>query len=509
MSELLHAIGGVGFKPFNLSFAGCYASGTTQMMAEPACYINGAWVTSERTDKTIDVEDPCTNQVIGRVPCFGKEEAEAAIDAAKVAFESWKTVMPRQRAAAVRRWSDLMTQNVEGLGSILSRESGKIIKEGKGEVLYAASFGDWYAGEAERIYGDIVSGPRPGVQATVYREPIGVVGLITPWNFPAAMITRAACAAIAAGCTVVLKPAQLTPFTALALAQLAEEAGIPAGVFNVVTGDSASIGRALVDSFDIRKISFTGSTRVGKQLYQGSAETMKKLGLELGGNAPYLVFEDADLPRAADDLLAAKFRNAGQTCICVNRALVQASVYDKFAQLVVERVRALKVGNAFDPLVQIGAVIGKSTLDHMSRVVEDAVEKGAKVEVGGHAIAGPGYFFEPTVLTNVPHDTALCCREELFGPVLPLVCFATEEEGVRMANDTRAGLAAYFASNDYRRQHRVARALRYGMVGCNDSAISGACTPFGGIKESGLGRDGSKYGIEPFVDFKYVLFSTV
>jgi succinate-semialdehyde dehydrogenase / glutarate-semialdehyde dehydrogenase len=509
MSKLLRAVGGKGFKPFDLSNAARYATGTAHFMAQPACYINSTWATSKRTDKTIEVEDPCTNQVIGSVPSFGREEAEAAIEAAKAAFEIWRNVMPRQRAAAVRRWGDLMTQYREGLGSILSRESGKILAEGRGEVLYAASFGDWYAGEAERIYGDIVSGPRPGVQATVYREPIGVVGLITPWNFPAAMVTRAACGAIAAGCTVVLKPAELTPFTALALAQLAEEAGIPAGVFNVVTGDSASIGDTLVNSFDVRKISFTGSTRVGKQLYRGSAETMKKLGLELGGNAPYLVFEDADLPRAADDLLAAKFRNAGQTCICVNRALVQASVYDEFVKLVVERVRVMKVGNSFDPAVRIGAVIGKSTLDRMSNAVQDAVEKGATVEVGGHVIPGPGYYFEPTVLTNVPHDTALCCREELFGPVLPLVRFDTEEEGVRMANDTKAGLAAYFSTNDYRRQHRVARALRYGMVGCNDSAIPGAATPFGGIKESGLGRDGSKYGIEPFVDCKYVLFSTV
>ncbi|KPI87768.1 putative Aldehyde dehydrogenase [Leptomonas seymouri] len=509
MSDLLRPVGGKGFKPFDLSNAAQFAKGTTPMMSQPACYINGAWVTSTRTDKTIDVEDPCTNQVIGAIPYFGKEETDAAIKAAQVAFESWKDVLPRQRAAVVRRWGDLMTQNVEALGSILSREAGKIFEEGKVEVLFAASFGDWYAGEAERIYGDIIPGLRPDGQATIYREPIGVVGLITPWNFPAAMITRAACAAIAAGCTVVLKPAQLTPFTALVLAQMADEAGVPAGVFNVVTGDSAGIGGALVDSFDIRKISFTGSTRVGKRLYRDSAETMKKLGLELGGNAPYLVFEDADLPRAASDVVAAKFRNAGQTCVCVNRALVQASIYDEFTKLVVERVRAIKVGNSFDPASRMGAVIAKPTLDHMTKVVEDAVEKGAKLEVGGHVVPGQGYFFEPTVLSNVPHDTALCCREELFGPVLPLVRFDTEEEGVRMANDTRAGLAAYFSTNDYRRQHRVARALHAGMVGCNESMFAGACTPFGGVKESGLGRDGSKYGIEPFTDIKYVLFSTV
>ncbi|KPA80104.1 putative mitochondrial Aldehyde dehydrogenase [Leptomonas pyrrhocoris] len=509
MSDLLQAVGGEGFKPFDLSNPAQYAKGNTPMMSKAACYINGTWVTSKRTDKTIEVEDPCTNQVIGVIAHFGKEETLAAIAAAKTAFESWKKVLPNERAAAVRRWGELMTQAAEGMGTILSRESGKVFAEGKGEVIYSASFGDWYAGEAERIYGDVISGPHLGTQATVYREPIGVVGLITPWNFPAAMITRAACAAIAAGCTVVLKPAQLTPFSALVLAQLAGEAGIPAGVFNVVTGESASIGSALVESFDIRKISFTGSTRVGKQLYQGSAETMKKLGLELGGNAPYLVFEDADLPRAADDLIAAKFRNSGQTCISVNRALVQSSIYDEFTKLVADRVKALKVGNSFDPSAKIGAVIGKPTVDHMAKVVEDAVAKGAKVEVGGHAVPGAGYFFEPTVLSNVPHDTALCCREELFGPVLPMVRFDTEEEGVRMANDTRAGLAGYFSTSDYRRQFRVAHALQFGMIGCNDSAMSAACIPFGGVKESGLGRDGSKYGIEPFTDCKYVLFSTV
>lgn len=509
MSKLFRPVGAAGFRPFDWANAAGYASGAAPFLAEPACYVDGAWVTSTVSSKVVEVEDPCTNQVIGAIPCMGYDETTAAIAAAKTAFESWRQVMPRQRAAAVRRWGELMLQHHEAVASILSRECGKVIAEGKGEVLYAQGYADWYAGEAERVYGDIIPGPRPGVQATVYREPIGVVGIITPWNFPAAMITRAACGAIAAGCTIVLKPAELTPFTALALAQLAHEAGIPPGVFNVVAGDAPKIGDALTDSFDVRKISFTGSTRVGKLLYRRCADTMKKVGLELGGNAPFLVFADADLPRAADQLIAAKFRNAGQTCICVNRALVQASVYDAFKQLVAERVRALRVGNCFDTSVQVGAVIGSATLERMSRVVADAVEKGATVEVGGKAVKGAGYFFEPTLLTNVPHDTALCCQDELFGPVLPLIAFDTEEDGVRMANDTHAGLASYFFTTDYRRQHRVARALRYGMVGVNDSAISSPAAPFGGVKDSGLGRDGSKYGIEPFLDVKYALFSTV
>ncbi|XQJ31637.1 aldehyde dehydrogenase, putative [Leishmania guyanensis] len=508
MSKLFRTVGAKGFQPFDWANAAQYASGTPIMM-KPACYINGAWVASALSDKTVSVEDPCTNQVIGAIPCMGYAETTAAIEAAKAAFESWRQVMPRQRAAAVRRWGELILQRRDVIANILSRESGKVIAEGKGEVLYAQGYADWYAGEAERIYGDIIPGPRPGVQTTVFREPVGVVGIITPWNFPAAMITRSACGAIAAGCTVVLKPAELTPFTAMALAQLADEAGIPPGVFNVVAGDAPRIGDALVESFDVRKISFTGSTRVGKHLYRRCAETMKRVGMELGGNAPCIVFEDADLPRAADQLIAAKFRNAGQTCIGVNRALVQASVYEEFKSLMAERVRALKVGNSLDPSVKVGAVIGSATLKRMTRVVEDAVEKGGTVMVGGKALEGDGYFFEPTLLTDVPHDTALCCQDELFGPVLPLVPFDTEEEVVKMANETRAGLASYIFTNDYRRQHRVARALRYGMVGVNDSTLSNPGAPFGGVKESGLGRDGSKYGIDSFVDVKYVLFSTL
>lgn len=500
-------------KPFCWSAATTYTRGNAKMMEEPACYVNGEWVREAATSTAppIAVEDPCTHEVIGTIPCLGATEAHAAIDAAQTAFESWKTVMPRERSVKVRLWADLILQHQDTIGAILSRESGKVIAEGVGEVVYAQRFVEWYAGEAERIYGDIIPGPRPGVQTTVLKEPIGVVGIITPWNFPAAMITRAAAGAIAAGCSVVVKPSELTPFTALALAQLAEEAGIPPGVFNVITGDAAGIGGALVQSPIVRKISFTGSTRVGKKLYRESAETVKKIGMELGGNAPFLVFEDAELPRAVDALIAAKFRNAGQTCICCNRAFVHASIYDTFKAMVVEKVKQLKVGDNFDPSVKIGSLISQSAKERVTSVIADAVEKGATVLVGGDSAAVPakGWFVAPTVLENVSHDESRCCQEEIFGPVLPLIKFETEEEAVQMANATTAGLAAYFFTTDYRRQHRVARALRYGMVGVNDSALSSPCAPFGGVKESGLGRDGSKYGIEPFVDVKYVLFSTV
>lgn len=493
-------------KPFDFSNPAKYAS-APRIVDASTCYIDGQWVLSGGAN--ISVEDPCTNEVIGEVPKFGQDETYVAIAAAQKAFQSWKDVMPRERGRRIRRWADLMLQYQAAMGNILSRESGKVIAEGVGEIQYAESYVEWYSAEAERVYGDVIPGPRPGVQTTVWKQPIGVVGLVTPWNFPAAMIARAAAGAIAAGCAVVVKPSSLTPFTALAMAQVAEEAGIPAGVFNVITGNSSEISKALMASFDVRKISFTGSTEVGKGLYRQSADTMKKMGLELGGNAPLIVFNDADLARAADGLIAAKFRNAGQTCICCNRAFVQADVYDTFEALVVERVKRMKVGNCFDPTVTTGSLINRSAVERITAVVKDAVEKGATVATGGHPIDGRGYFFEPTVLTHVDHDRMRCCQEELFGPVLPLVKFNTEEEAVAMANATPAGLASYFYSTDYRRQYRVAAALRYGMVGVNDTALSTACAPFGGIKESGLGRDGSKYGIEPFVDIKYVLFSTV
>lgn len=497
-------------KPFNFARPEFFRTAAA-LTETPVCYIGGKWVTAAAAGAaTIAVEDPCTLADIGAVPRFGREETEAAIAAAQEGFEAWRNVMPRDRAVIVHRWAELMLEHKDAVGTILSREAGKIIAEGTGEVVYAERFVEWYAGEAERVYGDIIPGPRPNVLTTVIKQPIGVVGIITPWNFPAAMITRAAAAAIAAGCSVVVKPASATPFTALALAQLAEEAGIPPGVFNVITGDSSAISKALLDSFEVRKIAFTGSTEVGKGLFRGCADTVKKVGMELGGNAPLIVFDDADVSRAVDGLIGAKFRNAGQTCICCNRAFIQAGVYDEFSRLLTAKVRAMRVGNAFEPGVAMGALINAAAVANMQSIVDDAVAKGATVECGGAAVeGGRGHFFQPTVLANVSHDTMRCCQEETFGPILPLVKFDTEEEAVRLANSTTAGLASYLYTTDYRKQFRVSQALRFGMVGCNDTAISAPCAPFGGIKESGIGRDGSKYGIEPFVDIKYVMFTTV
>lgn len=504
MSKLFKAVSG---RPFDFANAARYAK-EGSFTSVPLGYVNGQWVTG---GKGIPVEDPCTNEVLGETPNFGREETEAAIKVASESFQKWKTTLPHERAVILRRWGDLMMKNQQSLGTILSREGGKVLAEGVGEIAYAASYFDWFAGEAERVYGDIIGGPRHGVQTTVLKEPIGVVGIVTPWNFPSSMITRGVAGALAAGCTVVLKPSELTPYSALVLAQLGEEAGLPPGVFNIVTGDAAAIGTALTDSFEVRKITFTGSTRVGKLLYAQSAQTTKKLGLELGGNAPFIVFEDADLERAANGLIAAKYRNSGQTCVCTNRAFVHSSVYDKFLAIFLEKVKALKLGTSMDPTAKVAAMSTQAAVDHMGEIVKDAVAKGAKVELGGNPtkVNGKGYFFEPTVLSNVNHETMDCCQQEIFGPVLPLLKFESEEEVIRLANSTRAGLAAYFFSSDYRRQHRVMRALKFGMVAVNEGIFSAAVAPFGGVKDSGLGRDGSKYGIEPFLDIKYCCISTV
>ncbi|ESL06707.1 aldehyde dehydrogenase [Trypanosoma rangeli SC58] len=441
---------------------------------------------------------------------MGREETLQAIDAAKSAFEGWKNMLPRERAKILYCWAQLMHQHRKSLGTILSRECGKVLAEGMGECQYAGRYLEWYAGEAERVYGDIIAGPRAGVTTTVVRRPVGVVGVITPWNFPSSMVTRSVGGALAAGCTAVLKASEYTPFSALVLAQLAAAAGVPAGVFNVITGDAEPIGTALLDSFDVRKLAFTGSTRTGKHLYARSAATMKKLGLELGGNAPFIVFDDADLNRAVSALIASKFRNAGQTCISSNRVFVHESMHDAFvARLVREIVAAVHVGNSFDVNATVGSLINGAAVDKMEALVHDAVAKGAKVELGGKRISGPGYFFEPTVLTCVKHETMNCCQQEIFGPIVPIVKFSSESEVVRLANATRSGLAAYIYTQDYRRQSRVAEQLEFGMLGVNDVGLSSPSAPFGGVKESGLGRDGSKYGIDAFVDIKYVLESRV
>ncbi|PWV13991.1 putative aldehyde dehydrogenase [Trypanosoma cruzi] len=482
---------------------------TGVVLDRTVAFINGAFVTPASA-ATITVEDPCTQKAIGEVPNMGKEETLQAIDAAKSAFEGWKNMMPRERAVIMHRWAQLVLCHSQSLGIILSRESGKVLAEGVDECLYAERYLEWYAGEAERVYGDIIGGPREGVVTTVVRRPVGVVGVITPWNFPSSMVTRAVGGALAAGCTVVLKPSELTPFSALVLAQLAAEAGVPDGVFNVLTGNAEPIGDALLDSFDVRKISFTGSTRTGKHLYARSASTMKKLGLELGGNAPFIVFDDADLNRAVIGLIASKFRNAGQACISSNRIFIHEAIHDAFVARLVEKTReTLRVGNSLDETSKMGSLINGAAVDRMEALVKDALAKGAKLELGGKRIPGPGYFFEPTILTRVRHEAMDCSKREIFGPIIPIIKFSSESEVVQLANATPAGLAAYIYTQDYRRQSRVSEQLQFGMVGVNDVGLSSPCAPFGGVKESGLGRDGSKYGIDAFVDIKYVLESRI
>ncbi|ORC93006.1 putative aldehyde dehydrogenase [Trypanosoma theileri] len=479
---------------------------TERIVDKPVNFINGVFLTPAGSP-VITVEDPCTHNIIGEIPNCGSSQTLEAINVAESAFKKWKNVMPRERAFILHKWADLILHHKESLANILSRESGKVVSEGMGECLYAERFIEWYAGEAERVYGDIIPGPRKDVLTMVLRQPVGVVAVITPWNFPSAMITRAVAGAIAAGCTVVLKPSELTPFSALALAQLATEAGVPEGVFNIITGDAPPIGETLLDSFNVRKISFTGSTRVGKYLYKRSASTMKKLSLELGGNAPFIIFEDADLEKALNGLINAKFRSAGQACISSNRIFVHTSIYDTFLKMLIEKVKTLRVGNSFDKSVNIGALINNNAIKRLETMVEDAVLKGAKVEIGGKRINGPGYFFEPTILSCVDHDSMKCCQEEIFGPLIPILKFTDTTEVIEAANSTPAGLAAYIYTQDYRKQLNVSEQLQFGMIGVNDSGLSSPCAPFGGIKESGLGRDGSKYGIDAFVDIKYVLQS--
>jgi succinate-semialdehyde dehydrogenase / glutarate-semialdehyde dehydrogenase len=480
----------------------------SKIMEKPLNFINGAFVEAP-ADRVFQVVNPATHDSLGMIPKFGAKETNDAISAAETAFESWSTTLPRARAVILRRWHDLMIEYGDNLGAIITRESGKPIAEGHGESVYAARFLEWYANEAERIYGDIIPSPRHGVRTTVVKQPVGVVGVITPWNFPAAMIARAVGGAIAAGCTCVVKPSELTPFSALALAQLAQEAGLPKGVLNIVTGDAPAIGSALSSSFAVRKLSFTGSTKVGKQLMRECADTVKKLGMELGGNAPLIVFEDADIAKAVAGIMAAKFRNAGQTCVCANRVFVHESIFDKVVEGVVAQVRAFRVGYSLDPKVgNFGPLINPQAVDRVEALCNDAVKAGAKVLTGGKRGPPNGNFFEPTVLTNVTHDMSVC-QSEIFGPLLPILSFKNEDDVVRLANSTRAGLASYVFTENYKRQWRLSEKLQFGMIGINDGIVSTPVAPFGGIKESGLGRDGSKYGIDAFVDIKYVLHSNL
>jgi len=451
----------------------------------------------------IAVTNPATGEVIGYVPKLGADETRAAIAAAELAQKGWAARTAKERSGILRRWFELMMENQTDLGRILTLEQGKPLKEAIGEIAYGASFIEWFAEEARRVYGDLIPGHRSDARIMVMKQPIGVVAAITPWNFPNAMITRKAGPALAAGCAMVLKPASQTPFSAIALAVLAERAGLPKGLFSVVTGSAREIGGEMTASPIVRKLTFTGSTEVGAELYKQSAPTIKKLGLELGGNAPFIVFDDADLDAAVDGALIAKFRNNGQTCVCANRIYVQDGIYDVFAEKLANAVGSLKTGNGFDEGVMLGPLIDQAALDKVEEHVTDAVGKGAKVLRGGRQHELGGTFYEATVLADVTPDMAIA-REETFGPLAPLFRFKDEADVIAQANDTEFGLASYFYARDLSRVWRVAEALEYGMVGVNTGLVSTAEAPFGGVKMSGLGREGSRYGIEEFVEIKYV-----
>jgi succinate-semialdehyde dehydrogenase/glutarate-semialdehyde dehydrogenase len=469
------------------------------------CYIGGEWVNAD-DGKTINVTDPATGEVLGTVPNMGAAETRRAIEAANAAWPAWRAKTGKERAAILRKWHDLMMANQDDLGMLLTAEQGKPLAEAKGEIAYGASFIEWFAEEAKRVYGDTIPGHQPDKRIVVLKEPIGVCAAITPWNFPNAMITRKAGPALAAGCTMVVKPATATPFSALAIAELAERAGVPKGVFSVLTGSAKGIGGEMTGNPLVRKITFTGSTEIGKVLMEQSAKTVKKASMELGGNAPFIVFDDADLDAAADGAMASKYRNAGQTCVCANRLLVQDKVYDAFAKKLAERVAKLKVGNGMEAGVTTGPLIDAAAVAKVEEHIEDAVKKGAKVVAGGKRHTLGGLFFEPTILADVTPEMKVA-REETFGPVAPLFRFKEEAEAIRMANDTEFGLAAYFYARDMGRVWRVSEGLEYGIVGMNTGLISTEVAPFGGVKESGIGREGSKYGIEEFLEIKYVCMS--
>ncbi len=466
-------------------------------------YIDGEWIGAPG-GAVHDVTNPATGAKIGTVPDLGAAETRRAIEAASSAFPAWAARTAKDRAVILRRWFELMMANQEDLAVLMTAEQGKPKAESMGEIAYAASFLEWFAEEGKRLYGDVIPPHQSDKRILVLRQPIGVVAAITPWNFPSAMITRKAGPALAAGCTFVCKPAQQTPYSALAMAELAARAGVPRGVFNVITGRSASaIGGEMTSNPIVRKISFTGSTEVGKKLMAQSAGTMKKLSLELGGNAPFIVFDDADLDAAVIGAIASKYRNTGQTCVCANRFLVQSGVYEPFTSRLVDAVAKLRVGDGLKGATDQGPLIDTKALEKVEQHVADAVSKGARIAHGGKRHSLGGTFFQPTILTHVRSDM-LMAREETFGPVAPLFRFDTEAEAVRMANDTEFGLAAYFYTRDLARSWRVSEALEYGIVGLNTGLISTEVAPFGGVKESGIGREGSKYGIQDFTELKYV-----
>lgn len=466
-------------------------------------YSNGAWVNADN-EGTLPVSNPATGETLGTVPDMGVTETRRAIAAAAAAFPAWAARTAKERANILRRWHDLMIENREDLATLMTSEQGKPLSESLGEIGYAASFIEWFAEEAKRLYGDVIPGHQADKRILVLRQPIGVVAAITPWNFPAAMITRKAAPALAAGCTFVCKPASQTPYSALAMAELGARAGIPAGVLNFITGrNSAAIGAEMTANPTVRKITFTGSTAIGKKLMAQSAATLKKLSLELGGNAPFIVFDDADLDAAVAGAIASKYRNTGQTCVCANRLLVQSGVYDSFASKLAAAVSKLRVGDGLRGATDQGPLIDANALAKVEEHIADAVSKGARIAVGGKRHALGGTFFEPTILTNATREMLLA-REETFGPVAPLFRFHSEQEAIAMANDTEFGLAAYFYTRDLGRSWRVAEALEYGIVGLNTGLISTEVAPFGGVKESGMGREGSRYGILDYTEIKYL-----
>ena len=480
---------------------------TNPLLFRQACYINGQWLEAS-SSRTIDVDDPATGEIIGAVPNLGATETRQAIDAAAEAFLLWRKRTAKERATILRRWFELMMTNQEDLAYLMTMEQGKPLTESRGEVAYAASFLEWFGEEAKRVYGDTIPGHQTDKRIVVTKEPVGVVACITPWNFPLAMITRKVGPALAVGCTVVVKPAEQTPFSALALAELAERAGVPKGVFNVITGSPVEIGGELTSNPKVRKLSFTGSTEIGKLLMSQCAGTIKKISLELGGNAPFIVFDDADLDAAVEGAVASKYRNTGQTCVCTNRFLVQDAVFDKFAEKLSVAVRKLKPARGLETDATQGPLIDDNALHKVEDHIRDATSKGAQVLIGGKRHHLGGRFFEPTILTGVTPAMKIS-REETFGPVAPLFLFKTEAEAIALANNTQYGLAAYFYGRDVSRIWRVAEALEYAMVGINTGLISTEVAPFGGMKESGLGREGSKYGVDEYLEIKYLCFGGI
>ncbi|CAM0758217.1 NAD-dependent succinate-semialdehyde dehydrogenase [Acinetobacter baumannii] len=467
-------------------------------------FVAGKWCDADH-QQTSEILNPATLEIIGTVPNMGKAEAERAIEAAKEAWPLWKNKTAKDRSIILKKWFDLIISNADELAFILTSEQGKPLAEAKGEILYAASFIEWFAEEAKRVYGDIIPSPYPDARIVVNKQPIGVVAAITPWNFPAAMITRKVAPALAAGCPCIVKPAPETPFTALALVDLAVQAGVPAEIFSVITGDAAHIGDAIFESDVVRKFTFTGSTPVGKMLLERSAKTLKKVSLELGGNAPFIVFDDADLDAAIEGALIAKFRNAGQTCVCVNRFLVQAGIYEKFIAALSQKIQNFNIGNGLEAGHDIGPLINANAVKKVEAHIQDALDKNGRLVIGGKRHTAGELFFEPTLIADVTADMDVA-TQETFGPLAAVFKFETEQQAVEMANATEFGLAAYCYTKDLGRAWRMSEQLEYGMVGINKGLISNEVAPFGGIKQSGLGREGSKYGIEDYLEIKYTLF---